>query len=38
VIGLGKMGLPIAQNLMDRGFGVIGYSRSNSGPGSSTSR
>jgi L-threonate 2-dehydrogenase len=28
VIGLGKMGLPIAQNLMDRGFGVIGYRRS----------
>src|SRR4029077_21027933 len=27
VIGLGKMGLPIAQNLMDRGFGVIGYRR-----------
>jgi L-threonate 2-dehydrogenase len=30
VIGLGKMGLPIAQNLMDRGFGVIGYRRSGS--------
>jgi putative dehydrogenase len=30
VIGLGKMGLPIAINLMDRGFGVIGYRRSGS--------
>src|SRR5580700_5577736 len=30
VIGLGKMGLPIARNLMDRGFGVIGYRRSGS--------
>jgi putative dehydrogenase len=30
VIGLGKMGLPIAQNLMERGFGVIGYRRSGS--------
>ena len=30
MIGLGKMGLPIAQNLMDRGFGVIGYRRSGS--------
>jgi L-threonate 2-dehydrogenase len=28
VIGLGKMGLPIAQNLMDRGFPVVGYRRS----------
>jgi 3-hydroxyisobutyrate dehydrogenase len=28
VIGLGKMGLPIAQNLMERGFGVTGYRRS----------
>jgi L-threonate 2-dehydrogenase len=28
VIGLGKMGLPIAQNLMDRGFTVVGYRRS----------
>ena len=27
VIGLGKMGLPIALNLMDRGFSVIGYRR-----------
>ena len=27
VIGLGKMGLPIARNLMDRGFEVIGYRR-----------
>ena len=24
VIGLGKMGLPIAQNLMERGFNVVG--------------
>ena len=30
VIGLGKMGLPIAVNLMDRGFSVIGYRRSGS--------
>ena len=30
VIGLGKMGLPIARNLMDRGFAVIGYRRSGS--------
>jgi putative dehydrogenase len=30
VIGLGKMGLPIATNLMDRGFAVIGYRRSGS--------
>ena len=28
VIGLGKMGLPIAQNLMERGFAVVGYRRS----------
>jgi L-threonate 2-dehydrogenase len=27
VIGLGKMGLPIAGNLLDRGFEVIGYRR-----------
>jgi 3-hydroxyisobutyrate dehydrogenase-like beta-hydroxyacid dehydrogenase len=30
VIGLGKMGLPIARNLMVRGFHVIGYRRSGS--------
>jgi 3-hydroxyisobutyrate dehydrogenase-like beta-hydroxyacid dehydrogenase len=30
VIGLGKMGLPIARNLLQRGFGVIGYRRSGS--------
>lgn len=30
VIGLGKMGLPIAQNLMARGFRVTGYCRSGS--------
>jgi putative dehydrogenase len=30
VIGLGKMGLPIARNLMERGFHVIGYRRSGS--------
>ena len=30
VIGLGKMGLPIATNLIDRGFDVIGYRRSGS--------
>ena len=30
VIGLGKMGLPIARNLMDRGFAVIGHRRSGS--------
>jgi L-threonate 2-dehydrogenase len=30
VIGLGKMGLPIARNLMERGFGVTGYRRSGS--------
>ena len=28
VIGLGKMGLPIAQNLIERGFNVVGYRRS----------
>jgi putative dehydrogenase len=27
IIGLGKMGLPIARNLMERGFDVIGYRR-----------
>jgi L-threonate 2-dehydrogenase len=31
VIGLGKMGLPMAQNLMDRGFAVVGYRRSGTG-------
>jgi putative dehydrogenase len=30
VIGLGKMGLPIAVNLIERGFPVIGYRRSGS--------
>ena len=30
LIGLGKMGLPIARNLMDRGFEVTGYRRSGS--------
>ncbi|MEW2165620.1 NAD(P)-dependent oxidoreductase [Streptomyces sp. NPDC007084] len=30
VIGLGRMGLPIAQNLLERGFAVIGYRRSGS--------
>jgi L-threonate 2-dehydrogenase len=30
VIGLGKMGLPIAANLIERGFGVTGYRRSGS--------
>src|SRR5579864_4337727 len=30
VIGLGKMGLPIARNLMELGFAVIGYRRSGS--------
>ena len=30
VIGLGKMGLPIARNLLDRGFTVTGYRRSGS--------
>jgi 3-hydroxyisobutyrate dehydrogenase len=28
IIGLGKMGLPIARNLMERGFAVTGYRRS----------
>jgi putative dehydrogenase len=28
VIGLGKMGLPIAENLLERGFDVVGYRRS----------
>jgi 3-hydroxyisobutyrate dehydrogenase len=28
IIGLGKMGLPIARNLMERGFPVTGYRRS----------
>ena len=27
VIGVGKMGLPIARNLLERGFAVIGYRR-----------
>src|SRR5258706_12771631 len=27
MIGLGKMGMPIARNLMERGFDVIGYRR-----------
>ncbi len=30
VIGLGRMGLPIAENLMERGFTVIGYRRQGS--------
>jgi L-threonate 2-dehydrogenase len=30
VIGVGKMGLPIAVNLMQRGFAVVGYRRSGS--------
>jgi len=30
MIGLGKMGMPIARNLMERGFEVIGYRRSGS--------
>ena len=30
LIGLGKMGLPIARNLMERGFEVVGYRRSGS--------
>jgi putative dehydrogenase len=30
VIGLGKMGLPIARNLMERGFTVVGHRRSGS--------
>jgi L-threonate 2-dehydrogenase len=28
VIGLGKMGMPIARNLLQRGFAVVGYRRS----------
>ena len=31
VIGLGKMGLPIAVNLMERGYAVVGYRRSGTG-------
>jgi L-threonate 2-dehydrogenase len=27
MIGLGKMGMPIARNLMERGFAIIGYRR-----------
>jgi 3-hydroxyisobutyrate dehydrogenase-like beta-hydroxyacid dehydrogenase len=30
MIGLGKMGMPIAHNLMERGFEIIGYRRSGS--------
>jgi putative dehydrogenase len=30
IIGLGKMGMPIARNLAERGFQVIGYRRSGS--------
>ena len=30
VIGLGVMGLPVARNLMERGFEVVGYRRSGS--------
>ncbi len=30
LIGLGKMGLPMARNLMERGFAVTGYRRSGS--------
>jgi L-threonate 2-dehydrogenase len=30
IIGLGKMGLPIARNLIERGFAVTGYCRSGS--------
>src|SRR5450759_2976666 len=30
MIGLGKMGMPIARNLIERGFEVIGYRRSGS--------
>jgi putative dehydrogenase len=30
IIGLGKMGMPIARNLAERGFEVIGYRRSGS--------
>ena len=29
VIGLGKMGLPIAANLIERGFRVTGYDPAN---------
>ena len=28
VVGLGRMGMPIARNLMERGFAVVGYRRS----------
>ena len=31
VIGLGRMGLPIARNLLERGFAVTGYRRTRSG-------
>ena len=31
VIGLGRMGLPIARNLLERGFAVTGYRRTPSG-------
>ena len=27
IIGLGKMGMPIARNLLERGFGVVGFRR-----------
>src|SRR5580658_10116276 len=30
VIGLGRMGMPIARNLMERGFAVTGYRRQGS--------
>jgi putative dehydrogenase len=30
MIGLGKMGMPVAHNLMERGFEIIGYRRSGS--------
>src|ERR1035438_8627911 len=30
IIGLGKMGMPIARNLAERGFEIIGYRRSGS--------
>jgi 3-hydroxyisobutyrate dehydrogenase len=30
IIGLGRMGMPIARNLAERGFEIIGYSRSGS--------
>ena len=30
MIGLGQMGLPIARNLMERGFAVTGFRRSGS--------